>query len=135
MIDFLGYDDPSGFVTQAQISGGGSTLTATLPLPRIRLRQVTTSAIVWDGQTVVLGGLVSENLTKIKDKLPILGDLPILGRFFRSESSASSKRNLMIFVTPTIIDPAGNRMHSDEEMPFNANTILPQPAPVAPAGQ
>src|SRR5205814_5520077 len=76
MIDFLGYDDPGAFVTQAQISGTGSTLTATLPLPRFRLRQVTTSAIVWDGQTVVLGGLVTYDGTKLKDKLPILGDLP-----------------------------------------------------------
>ncbi len=132
MIDFLGYDDPGAFVTQAQISGAGTTLTATLPLPRFRLRQVTTSAIVWDGQTVVLGGLVSEDVTKLKDKLPILGDLPFLGRFFRSESSSSSKRNLMIFVTPTIIDPAGNRMHSEDEMPF---TIPAQPSPLAPAGQ
>jgi general secretion pathway protein D len=83
----------------------------------------------------VLGGLVSEDLTKLKDKLPILGDLPFVGRFFRSESTASSKRNLMIFVTPTIIDPAGNHMHSEDEMPFNVNAIPPQPAPVAPAGQ
>jgi general secretion pathway protein D len=135
MIDFLGYDDPGAFVTQAQISGTGSTLTATLPLPRFRLRQVTTSAIVWDGQTVVLGGLISEDLTKIKDKLPILGDLPFVGRLFRSESTTSSKRNLMIFVTPTIIDPAGNRVHSEDEMPFNVNTLPTQPVPLAPAGQ
>jgi general secretion pathway protein D len=134
MIDFLGYDDPGAFVTQAQITGGG-TVTAVLPLPRFRLRQVVTSAIVWDGQTIVLGGLVSEDLTKLKDKLPILGDLPFVGRFFRSESTASSKRNLMIFVTPTIIDPAGNRMHSEDEMPFNVNTIPTQPASLAPAGQ
>jgi len=96
---------------------------------------VTTSVNVWDGQTVVLGGLISEDVTKLKDKLPILGDLPFLGRFFRSESSSSSKRNLMIFVTPTIIDPAGNHMHSEDEMPFNPNTIPSQPRPVAPAGQ
>jgi general secretion pathway protein D len=134
MIDFIGYDDPGAFVTQAQITGG-QTVTAALPLPRFRLRQVVTSAIVWDGQTVVLGGLISEDLTKLKDKLPILGDLPFVGRFFRSESTASSKRNLMIFVTPSIIDPAGNRMHSEDEMPFNVNTIPTQPAPLAPAGQ
>jgi general secretion pathway protein D len=134
MVDFLGYDDPGAFVTVAQISGG-TTLTAALPLPRFRLRQVTTSAIVWDGQTVVLGGLISEDLTKLKDKLPILGDLPFVGRFFRSESTASSKRNLMIFVTPKIIDPAGNPAHSEDEMPFNVNTISAPPVPLAPAGQ
>ena len=44
--------------------------TAQLPLPHFRIRQVTTSVIVWDGQTVVLGGLIAENVTKIKDKVP-----------------------------------------------------------------
>jgi general secretion pathway protein D len=127
LIEFLGYDDPGGFVVTAQSSSGGAgagiPITAQLPLPHLRLRQVTTSVNVWDGQTVVLGGLISEDVTKIKDKLPILGDLPFLGRLFRSESSSSTKRNLMIFVTPTIIDPAGNRMHSEDEMPFNSSAL------------
>ena len=93
------------------------------------------SCVVWDGQTVVLGGLISENVTKTKDKVPLLGDIPLAGRLFRSESSMTQKKNLLIFVTPTIIDPAGNRMHSEDEMPFNVNTIPTQPAPLAPAGQ
>src|SRR5207253_389496 len=101
----------------------GSPLTTTTPLPIFRLRQVVTSAIVWDGQTVVLGGLISENVTKTKDKVPMLGDLPLVGRLFRSESSMTSKKNLLIFVTPTIIDPAGNRMHTPDEMPFAQNSI------------
>ena len=141
IVEFLGYDDPGGFVPQVQSVGTGATgvpLTAQLPLPRIRLRQVTTSAIVWDGQTVVLGGLITEDVTKLKDKIPFLGDLPLLGRFFRSESSSSNKKNLMIFVTPTIIDPAGNRVHSEDEMPF-ANTVPTQRAAAAafplPPGQ
>ena len=99
---------------------------ARLPLPHFRIRTVTTSCIVWDGQTVVLGGLISENEQKIKDKVPIIGDLPWLGRFFRSESSASQKKNLLIFVTPTIIDPAGNRVHKDEDLPFAKQGIPDQ---------
>jgi general secretion pathway protein D len=126
IIEFIGYDDPQGFVIQAQSGGGSLPVTAQLPLPHLRLRQVTTSANVWDGQTVVLGGLITENVVKIKDKIPLLGDLPILGRVFRSESSASTKKNLMIFVTPTIIDPAGNPMHSLDEMPFAQNAIPSQ---------
>jgi type II secretory pathway component GspD/PulD (secretin) len=50
---------------------------------------------------------------------------------FRSESSQSAKKNLMIFVTPTIIDPAGNRLHSDEDMPFARVSVPVQPAPAA----
>jgi general secretion pathway protein D len=131
--EFIGYDDPGLFVPQAQSVGGatvGIPLTAQLPLPRFRLRQVTTSCNVWDGQTVMLGGLITDNISKVKDKVPVLGDLPFLGRLFRSESSTSAKRNLMIFVTPTIIDPAGNRVHTDEEMPFARVSVPVQPAPV-----
>jgi general secretion pathway protein D len=125
VIDFIGYDDPGGFVVQAQI-GSGIPLTAVLPLPHFRVRQVTTSAIVWDGQTIVLGGLISESVARIKDKVPVLGDLPLLGRLFRSESSMSQKKNLVIFVTPTIIDPAGNRTHTDEELPFAQSAVPTQ---------
>jgi general secretion pathway protein D len=137
--EFLGYDDPGAFVPQAQSVSGGQggaaiPLRAQLPLPHFRLRQVTTSAIVWDGQTVVLGGLITEDVTKLKDKVPVLGDLPLLGRFFRSESSETAKKNLMIFVTPTIIDPAGNPFHSEDEMPFAANSI-PEQKPFVPVAK
>jgi general secretion pathway protein D len=138
--EFLQYDNPGGFVPQVQgissIGGASQPLTAQLPLPHFRIRQVTTSAIVWDGQTVVLGGLITENVTKLKDQVPVLGDLPVVGRFFRSESSSTAKVNLMIFVTPTIIDPAGNRYHTEEDMPFAQTAVPAQPQPVtAPVAQ
>ena len=123
--EFLGYDDPGAFVAQVQgasASGGAqAALTQPTPLPKFRLRQVATTAMVWDGQTIVLGGLISEKVQKQKDKVPVLGDLPFFGRFFRSESNMSSKKNLVIFVTPRLIDPAGNPLHSEEEMPFAKN--------------
>jgi general secretion pathway protein D len=138
-VEFLGYDNPGQFIPQAQSASSGAggvavPLVGQLPLPRFRVRQVSTSCVVWDGQTVVLGGLISEHVTKEKDKIPVLGDLPFFGRLFRSESSASQKKNLMIFVTPTIIDPAGNRFHSEDEMPFAQNSI-PVQRPVVPPAQ
>ena len=74
----------------------------------------------------MLGGLITEDVTKLKDKVPVLGDLPFVGRLFRSESSSTKKKNLVIFVTPTIIDPSGNRFHSEDEMPFAQAGIPPQ---------
>jgi Flp pilus assembly secretin CpaC len=133
LTEFLGYDDPGQFSILAQGGAGGtvgSSLRAPVALPRLRVRQVTTSTIVWDGQTVLLGGLISERVSKTKDKVPMLGDLPLVGRLFRSEASASKKKNLVIFVTPTILDPAGNRVHTDDNLPYNPNTIPPQ-TPVA----
>jgi type II secretory pathway component GspD/PulD (secretin)/tetratricopeptide (TPR) repeat protein len=128
VIDFLGYDDPGPFVPKAQLAAGntiGLPVTAVLPLPHFRIRQVVTSASVWDGQTIVLGGLISQSITRVKDQVPVLGDLPLLGRLFRSESNQSQKQHLLIFVTPTIIDPAGNRFHTQEELPFTQNNLEP----------
>jgi general secretion pathway protein D len=135
--EFLGYDDPGQFNAIVQSVGGvgaSAPIVAPTPLPKFRLRQVITSCVVWDGQTVVLGGLIGEDVQKVKDKVPILGDLPMLGRLFRSESSKTSKKNLAIFVTPTLIDPAGNRLHSDDEMPFRDTSIPAQKTitPVSP---
>lgn len=133
--EFVGYDEATAkkFVPTAALAVAGgqavsTTVTGVLPLPILRVRQVTTSAIVWDGQTIVLGGLTAEDVRKLKDKVPFLGDLPLLGRLFRSESSSVIKKKLYIFVTPTIIDPAGNRLHSEEEMPF-AQRPIAAPAP------
>jgi general secretion pathway protein D len=132
--EFLGYDTQTAaqFVPQAIIAGGAvsTPLQATLPLPIFRSRSLVTSCIVWDGQTVVLGGLLAENVKKTKDKVPVLGDIPFFGRLFRSESSITEKKNLIIFVTPRIIDPAGNPVHTMDSLPYDPNTIPPQ-APVA----
>lgn len=131
---FIGYDPvPPEFAgaIQAQSVGSGTvgvSLTAQVPLPRTRVRQVVTQCVVWDAQTVMLGGLISEDIRNIKDKLPVLGDLPLFGRLFRSETKVNQKKNLVIFVTPTIIDPAGNRVHTDEEMPFAQNLTPAQPS-------
>jgi general secretion pathway protein D len=126
LTEFLGYD--TEFAQTFQTVVGNQPLQPT-PLPSFRVRQVVTSATVWDGQTIVLGGLIAENVSKTKDKVPLLGDIPLVGRLFRSETSRSQKKNLVIFVTPTIIDPAGNRIFDKENPPYDPNTIPPQTAP------
>ena len=131
LMEFVGYDNPNEVLTSGAQLPPGSVLVPTV-LPRFRVRQVVSTVNVWDGQTVVLGGLISENVTSIKDKIPVLGDMPFVGRLFRSESKNSQKSNLMIFVTPTIIDPAGNRKHSEDEMPFAQNGFPAQDKPALP---
>jgi general secretion pathway protein D len=95
-------------------------------LPTFRVRQLVTSVNVYDGQTVVLAGLHSEGTQTEKDKVPVLGDPSQASRLPHSESSTNGRRRLLIFITPTIIDPAGNRVHTDEEMPFGQKSIPPQ---------
>jgi general secretion pathway protein D len=129
LTEFLGYDTDAATTFQTVV--GNQPLQPT-PLPAFRVRQVVTTSIVWDGQTVVLGGLIAENVTKTKDKIPVLGDIPFLGRLFRSEASHSEKKNLVIFVTPKIIDPAGNRVNAPDSLPYDPNTIPTQTARANP---
>jgi general secretion pathway protein D len=95
-------------VTQAPIGSKSVLLTPnSINQPVFSVRQVDTQVTVYDGQTVVLGGLLREDVQKVQDKTPILGDAPIVGSLFRSSSSQRIKRNLLIFVTAGLLDPAG----------------------------
>ena len=128
LTEFVGYDNPNT-VLASGVLPPDAVLVPTV-LPRFRVRQVVSAVNVWDGQTVVLGGLLAETVTTIKDQVPVLGDLPLLGRLFRSQSKQTAKKNLLIFVTPTLIDPAGNRLHSEDEMPFTQTGIPVQPSEI-----
>ena len=61
----------------------------------------------------MLGGLIKENVQKIDDKVPFLGDLPLIGRLFRSKVTSRSKQNLLIFVTARLIGPDGNPIRKE----------------------
>ena len=78
-------------------------------------RKVTTSVSVYDGQTVVLGGLMREDVQKTEDKVPIIGDIPLVGRAFRTNTEQHTKKNLVIFVTAKIVTPAGLPLNEEEE--------------------
>ena len=75
--------------------------------PVFSVREVDTQVSLYDGQTVVLGGLIREDVQKVQDKTPIVGDLPLIGGLFRSSDNQRIKRNLLIFVTAGLLDPAG----------------------------
>jgi general secretion pathway protein D len=83
--------------------------------PIFSTRKVTTNVSVWDGQTVVLGGLMREDVQKTEDKVPIIGDIPILGRAFRTNVDQHIKRNLVIFATVRLITPGGLPVNPGEE--------------------
>ncbi len=84
--------------------------------PVFSSREVTTQVSVYDGQTVVMGGLMREDVQKVEDKVPILGDIPLAGRLFRTTADQHVKRNLIMFVTASLLDPAGQPLiRADEE--------------------
>ena len=81
-------------------------------------RSVTTNVMVDDGQIVVIGGLIDEDVQETESKVPLLGDIPVLGHLFRSTKSSTSKRNLMIFIKPTILRDAAT-MHNLSSSKYN----------------
>ncbi|MEI6081567.1 MAG: Amuc_1098 family type IV pilus outer membrane protein [Verrucomicrobiota bacterium] len=112
---FVNYGSPISSIATVysrvgQISLGTQRvfLTAnTINQPVFSVRQVDTQVTVYDGQTVVLGGLMREDVQKVQDKTPIVGDLPLVGSLFRSSNNQRIKRNLLIFVSAGLLDPAG----------------------------
>ena len=113
IVSFRGYDDYIvGYNTQRYVDGSingaevdDPTLYASMAYFERRLIQ--TQVTIADGHTVVMGGLVDERTETFRDQVPFLGDIPYLGRLFRTEGSRSAKKNLTIFVKATQIDANG----------------------------
>ena len=69
----------------------------------INKREIKTTVIVDDGGTIVLGGLIDEDVQESVSKVPLLGDIPVLGHLFKTTTTSKRKRNLMVFIRPTIV--------------------------------
>ncbi len=83
--------------------------------PIFQIRSISTSISIYNGATVVMGGMITEARTEVDDKIPILGDIPLIGRLFRSRYEQSEKRNLLIFVTARLVDPAGRSLKTQSD--------------------
>jgi general secretion pathway protein D len=83
--------------------------------PIFSVRKVTTDVSIWDGQTVALGGLIREDVQKVNDKVPVLGDIPYAGALFRSEVDQKIKQNLIVFVTARLMDAAGQPLRPEDD--------------------
>ncbi len=106
--------------------------------PVFSSRKVTTAVTIWDGQTVAMGGLIREDVQNVEDKIPVLGDIPLLGRLFKTKAEDHFKRNLMVFVTATVIDPSGQRVKQqtssvDAGLPDVGGAGMAGPNPLLPA--
>jgi general secretion pathway protein D len=84
--------------------------------PIFSVRKIKTNVTIWDGQTVALGGLIREDVQKVNDKVPILGDIPYAGALFRSEVDQKIKQNLIVFVTARLVDPAGQPLRPEDDI-------------------
>lgn len=114
---FVNYGSPIQS-TAADEDGNPVTITITenrIEMPVFSTRRVNTGLTIYDGHTVAVGGLIREDVQTVEDKVPILGDLPVIGRLFQSKSDNHIKSNLIIFVTADIIDATGQKMRQSSD--------------------
>ena len=126
---FVEYGGPSVALT-------GST-TVTVPAgffqPIFSTREISTEVTVFDGATLVMGGLTRDEVKSINDKVPVLGDIPGVGRLFRSEGETRQKRNLLIFVTANLVSPGGSLSRQSYDN-AKANALFQNPTIMTPSG-
>ncbi|MBC8008733.1 MAG: type II secretory pathway, component PulD [Burkholderiales bacterium] len=110
--EFEGFVEYGG--QSVAIAGGGFTGSSIVTVPSgffqpiFSTREINTRVTVWDGATLVMGGLTREEVKRVNDKVPFLGDIPFIGRAFKSKGEASTKRNLLVFVTANLVSPGGS---------------------------
>jgi type II secretory pathway component GspD/PulD (secretin) len=82
----------------------------------VNQREANTTVSVKDGDTIVLGGIMRKTVTATTSKVPILGDIPILGNLFKSTSKSDSKTELLVFLTPRIVrNPADAKANTERQ--------------------
>ncbi len=130
--EFEGFVEYGG--TSVAISG---TITVTVPSgffqPIFSVREVQTEVTVFDGATAVIGGLTREEVKTVNDKVPVLGDIPVVGTAFRSTSKSTVKKNLMIFVTANLVSPGGSTQRNNFPG-MRAGSTFSNPVIISPGG-
>lgn len=126
---FVEYGGPSVAISQ------GTTVTVPPGFyqPIFAVRELTTKVTLWDGATLVMGGLTREDTRKSSDKVPLIGNVPVLGRLFRSNGESAQKRNLLIFVTANLVSPGG-ALKKQAVSGAPAGSLFQNPTIVTPAG-
>ncbi len=130
--EFDGFVEYGG---QSVAISGGTTVNVPSGFfqPIFSVREVKTKVTIWDGATVVMGGLTREEVKRVHDKVPVLGDVPLLGRLFRSEGESNQKRNLLVFVTANLVSPGGSLKKQDVRG-VSPNSLFQNPTIVTPGG-
>jgi general secretion pathway protein D len=113
--DFEGFINYGSEIFVANPDGSQSLLSPNqINQPVFNTRRINTKVLIRDGSTVVLGGLIRDDVQNIDDKVPLLGDLPLVGRLFQSKAISNTKRNLIIFVTANIYTNDGELLNAPE---------------------
>lgn len=136
VVEFEGFVNYGSPIQTSAVDALGNPTTLILTENRIEqpvfsTRKLSTSVTIWDGMTLGVGGLIREDVQSTEDKVPIFGDIPYVGRLFRTKADQFFKKNLMMFVTVNLILPDGQRVNNNRVEPSMGGD-LPPPADPGP---
>lgn len=131
--EFEGFVEYGGPSVALGVDGTVVTVPAGFYQPIFSTREMSTEVTIFDGATVVMGGLTRDEVKTVNDSVPLLGDIPGLGRLFRSEGETRQKRNLLIFVTANLVSPGGSPARQTYRN-VNANSLFQNPTIMTPSG-
>ncbi len=101
---FVNYGSPINFIENGESIQLAENL---ILMPVFSVKKVDTSMVILDGATVVIGGLLKDSVTRVEDKTPILGDIPLVGRLFQSSAVKHNSTAILFFVNVELVDPTG----------------------------
>jgi general secretion pathway protein D len=118
----------------ASFSGMGIvTSPSGILMPIFSVRKVNTTVTIFDGATVIIGGLTREEVKTVNDKIPVLGNIPLIGRLFQSQAESYQKRNLLIFVSASIVSRGGSPVREVIQN-ITPQSIFKDPVIMTPTG-
>lgn len=134
IVEFEGFINYGSPIQSPGTDALGNPVTSTITENRIEMpvfstRRVNTALTIYDGYTVAVGGLMREDVQNVEDKVPIFGDIPLIGRLFQTKAENRIKSNLIVFVTAQIIDATGRPLRGVE-----AGGSIPATTGGTPAG-
>ena len=130
IVEFEGFINYGSPITSPATDAFGNPVTVTITENRIEMpvfssRRVSTGITIYDGHTVAVGGLMREDVQDVEDGVPVLSDIPLIGRLFKSDAQSNIKSNLIIFVTANIIDASGKNYRKPNEVDPSGTPIDP----------
>lgn len=115
-----------------EVSDVSTTSSSTIDSPTISVRKIATSIAVQDGQTVALGGLIRDNNRKLRDGVPFLSAVPVLGALAGSRDNKRERTELLVMLTPRVVRNSADTQAVTDELREKIRSIAPQPAKFLP---
>jgi len=131
---FIEYGGNSAMIGTSQVGAPPMIIQPSgMLMPIFSVRKVSTRVTIFDGATVIIGGLTREEVKTVNDKIPVLGNIPLIGRLFQSNAESYQKRNLLIFVSASIVSRGGSPVREVIQN-ISPQSIFKDPVIMTPTG-